>query len=310
MPHRLRGIVALLLVTFVWGTTFPAMKDLSGHFSAVWIVVIRFGFAGMILLPFLRRAGYADVLAGVLLGATLFVCYMLQLCGLALTSSNRNAFIIGLNVLVVPLLGLALGKIPERKIVAAIILAIAGLFSLCWDGGAWSRGDTWALCGAFCFGVYIQLLEAMARRVSNLMALTAIQIITVALCALIWLLVWELPAHPMDWTQLSKDGVEHIVNFLYLAVIGTAAIIAVQTWGQRNSSANEAAVIYAFEPACAALAAYFWLGETMAWRGAMGASLLIAGMIVSQWRSRNKDAALAPRRHSAICSSNSGVTHK
>jgi len=229
---------------------------------------------------------------GALLGALLFVCYMLQLSGLELTSSNRNAFVTGLNVLVVPLLGLAVGKIPERKIVLAIALAIGGLFALCWDGGAWGAGDNLALGGAFCFGAYIKLLEVVSRKSSHLMALTAIQIIVVAVCAAIWLLGWELPQHPLNWAQFSRDGVDDLPNFLYLAVVATASIIALQTWGQRNTSANEAAVIYAFEPACAAIAAFFWLGETMAWRGVFGALLLIAGMIVSQWTPRDKDAVL------------------
>jgi len=293
MPVRLSGIFALLLVTLVWGTTFPAMKDLSIHFSPVWIVVIRFSVAGLLLSPFLLGAKASDFAAGALLGGTLFVCYMLQLSGLTLTSSNRNAFITGLNVLVVPLLGLAMGKIPERKIVIAIALAIGGLFALCWDGGTWGAGDNLALCGAFCFGAYIKLLEVMSRRVSNFMVLTAIQIMVVALCAGIWLFGWELPKHPLNWAQFSSGGADDLLNFLYLAVIATASIIALQTWGQRNATANEAAVIYAFEPACAAIAAYFWLGETMALRGVFGALLLVAGMIVSQWTSRSKEIALA-----------------
>ena len=66
-------------------------------------------------------------------------------------------------------------------------------------------------------------------------------------------------------------------------MFATAGIISLQSWAQRHSSANEAAVIFAFEPACAAIAAYFLLGETMAWRGVLGAGLLIAGMIASQW---------------------------
>src|SRR5437899_3264026 len=156
MSHRFRGILALLVVTLVWGTTFPAMKDLSSHFAAIWIIFIRFALAGLLLSPFLIRAKYADCLAGGLLGATLFICYMFQLEGLALTSSNRNAFITGLNVLVVPLLGLMAGKAPERRIMVAIMLAICGLFALCWDGGAWGKGDTLALAGAVFFGVYVK----------------------------------------------------------------------------------------------------------------------------------------------------------
>jgi drug/metabolite transporter (DMT)-like permease len=294
MPLRFRGIFALLLVTLVWGTTFPAMKDLSAHFSPVWIVVVRFSVAGLLLSPFLLRAKREDFIAGGMLGLILFVCYMFQLTGLTFTSSNRNAFITGLNVLVVPLLGLAMGKIPERKIVIAIVLAIGGLFALCWDGdGSWGVGENLTLGCAFCFGAYIKLLEVSSRKASNLMALTAIQIIVVALCALVTLFAWELPKHPFSREQFSAISTDNLMNFGYLAVVATASIIALQTWGQRYTSANEAAVIYAFEPACAAIAAYFWLGETMALRGIFGALLLIAGMIVSQWTSRDNKVVLA-----------------
>lgn len=288
MPIHFRGILALLVVTLVWGTTFPAMKDLTPHFSAVWIVVVRFGMAGLLLSPFLLRARLRDCALGAALGAVLFICYMMQLEGLALTSSNRNAFVTGLNVLMVPLLGMAAGKLPERRIVIAIVLAIAGLFALCWDGGAWGFGDTLALIGAFFFGVYIKLMEVLTRRAGNLMVLTTAQIIVVALCAACWLVLWELPHHPLDWHAMPLLMRGHAFNFIYLGMFATAGIISLQTWAQRQSSANEAAVIYAFEPACAAIAAYFLLGETMAWRGLLGAALLIAGMIVSQWMPSTK----------------------
>ena len=59
-----------------------------------------------LLLPFLRRAQRVDIVSGLMLGSLLFLCYVFQVEGLARTSSNRNAFICGLNVLIVPLLGL------------------------------------------------------------------------------------------------------------------------------------------------------------------------------------------------------------
>lgn len=283
MPIHFRGVLALLVVTLAWGTTFPAMKELTPHFSAVWIIVVRFAMAGLLLSPFLYRATRRDCAFGAALGAVLFICYMMQLEGLALTSSNRNAFVTGLNVLMVPLLGIATGKLPERRIVIAILLAILGLFALCWDGGAWGFGDSLALIGAFFFGVYIKLMELFTRRAGNLMVLTTMQIIAVAGCAGLWLLGWELPHHPLDWGAMPSLMRAHATNFIYLGMFATAGIISLQTWAQRQSSANEAAVIYAFEPACAAIAAYFLLGETMAWRGLLGAALLISGMIVSQW---------------------------
>jgi drug/metabolite transporter (DMT)-like permease len=295
MSHPLRGIFALLIVTLVWGTTFPAMKALTAGLSPAWIVFSRFALAAVLLSPFLWRASGRDLRSGALLGLLLFFCYVFQVEGLALTSSNRNAFICGLNVLIVPLLGVLAGRPPERRILFALALAIAGLAALCWDGGAWTFGDTLALGAALCFGLYIKMMEVRTRGALRLMTLTAAQIATVALCSVVWLLVTEVRFEPAYWVRTGAALGEGVTSLIYLGVIATAAIISLQTWGQRHSSANEAAVIYAFEPAAAAVFGYFWLGETMTGRGWVGAALLISGMIVSQWNAeRRPEGALVP----------------
>lgn len=302
MNQQLRGICALVIVVLVWGTTFPAMKDLTATFSPVWIILIRFALATLILAPFLWRARRSDLASGVVLGLVLFFCYLFQVEGLALTSSNRNAFITGLNVLVVPLLGVLGGRLPERRIVVALVLALAGLAALCWDGGAWGRGDTLALLGALCFGVYVKVMEIRTRTAVRLLSVTAAQIGTVALCATVWLLAREVPlgmGAAEDgvnyWGYIGSHLVQYWPNFAYLGVVCTAAIISMQAWGQSRTSANEAAVIYAFEPGAAAFFGFFWLGEAMTGRGWLGAALLISGMIVSQWNSEGRPAAsLAP----------------
>jgi drug/metabolite transporter (DMT)-like permease len=303
MNHQLRGILALLVVTIVWGTTFPAMKGLTGYFSPVWIIFVRFALAALLLAPFLWRARRSDLVSGALLGLILFVCFMFQVEGLALTSSNRNAFICGLNVLVVPLLGVAAGRLPERRVLLALVLAVAGLVALCWDSGSWGLGDTLALVCALAFGVYVKLMEVRTRQAARLMTLTAAQIATVALCAALWLLVSDIPRGAVDtsqdyanyWTYIGHGLQLYWWNLAYLGVIATAAIISLQTWGQARSTANEAAVIYSFEPAAAAFFAFFWLGEALTPRAWLGAALLISGMIVSQWNSESRPAgALAP----------------
>lgn len=302
MNQQLRGICALVIVVLVWGTTFPAMKDLTATFSPVWIILVRFALASLILSPFLWRARRADLLSGVVLGMVLFFCYLFQVEGLALTSSNRNAFITGLNVLVVPLLGVLGGRLPERRIVIALVLALAGLAALCWDGGAWGRGDTLALLGACCFGAYVKVMEIRTRRAVRLMSVTAAQIATVAVCAGLWLLAREVPLGlgaaedgANYWRYIGGHLVRYWPNFAYLGVVCTAAIISMQAWGQARTSANEAAVIYAFEPGAAAFFGFFWLGEAMSGRGWLGAALLISGMIVSQWNTEGRPAAaLAP----------------
>jgi drug/metabolite transporter (DMT)-like permease len=304
MPNHARGILALLIVTVVWGTTFPAMKDMTGYLSANWIVLSRFGIASVLLLPFVVRAAWKDLHYGFLAGVLLFFCYLFQVEGLALTTSNRNAFICGLNVLVVPLLGIAMGNWPHRRIVAALVLAMVGLFALCWEGSfAWGRGDTLALLAALCFGAYIKVMEVFSRKAQRLMTLTAAQIMTVAAFAGLWILLREAPRGPLDlphdqpdyWAYIWQGLKLYSANLIYLGVVATAAIISLQTWGQSHATANEAAVIYAFEPGCAAIFAYFWLGETLGWTGLVGAALLISGMIVSQWNTPERPpSSLAP----------------
>ena len=303
MNRQLSGIVALFVVTIVWGTTFPAMKELTANFSPVWIILVRFALAALLLSPFLWRARRSDLQSGAILGFLLFFCFVFQVEGLALTTSNRNAFICGLNVLVVPLIGVIGGRLPERRIVLALVLAVGGLTALCWDGGAWGRGDTLALMGAFAFGVYIKALELRTRQATRLMTLTAAQILTVAVCAAVWLLAREVPRSTIEagqdyanyWNYIGKGLLHYGWNLAYLGVVATAAIISLQSWGQSRASANEAAVMYSFEPAAAAFFGFFWLGEAMTARGWLGAALLISGMIVSQWNSESRPAgALAP----------------
>ena len=303
MTHQFRGILALLLVTLVWGTTFPAMKDLTVYFSPVWIIFVRFAIGAVLLAPFLYRGGRDDLVSGGLLGVLLFFCFLFQVEGLALTSSNRNAFICGLSVLMVPLLGLVGGALPERRIVLALLLALSGLAALCWDGGPWGRGDHYALLSAVAFALYIKMMALRTRRASRLMTLTAAQLATVAGCAAIWLLARDVPRSAIDaahdlanyWTYIAHGLRQHALNLLYLGVVATAAIISLQSWGQARATANEAAVIYSFEPAAAAFFAFFWLSESMTARGWFGGALLIAGMIVSQWNAAPRPAgALAP----------------
>jgi len=285
MPPRLQGIFALLCVTLVWGTTFPAVKQLSAYFPPVSIIFIRFLLAALLLSPFLWRSTRADWVGGGVLGLILFLCYLLQVEGLALTSANRNAFITGLNVLLVPLIGIAAGKLPERRIIAAIALAVMGLFALCWDGGAWSRGDTLAFGGSVLFAAYVYMLDRFSHKSSAPLRLTAVQILTVALCAGLWLAI-DLPRAPAGiaigaggyLAYIGRGLALHADSLVYLGVVATAAIISLQTWGQRRTSANEA---------------YFWIGETMSARAVCGAALLIGGMIVSQWQGRQPAAVPA-----------------
>ncbi|MEO1686060.1 MAG: EamA family transporter, partial [Cyanobacteria bacterium J06631_12] len=76
-----KGTFLLLLVTVIWGTSFPVLKDtLSGVNPAV-LIAVRYGIAGIALLPWLRCIDYRLFRDGALLGSVLFLETMCALTG-------------------------------------------------------------------------------------------------------------------------------------------------------------------------------------------------------------------------------------
>jgi len=246
---------------------------------------------------FLLRAKYADFVAGGLLGVTLFVCYMLQLSGLALISSNRSAFITGLSVLVVPLLGLAMGKMPERKIIVAIAWPLPACLRYA-GGRRLGRGDSLALGAHFvsaatssCWNRY------RARR--RCAGVAAIQIITVALCALIWLHVREPSALPMRGLgAIFRRRRRHYCQFSVSGANRDRRQRCAASLGQRHAGANEAAVMYSFERP-ARNCRLFLVGRNDDWRR-LGGVAAHDGMVVSQWTQQIK-RAFARKKSEKYC---------
>ena len=113
-PQRMhyRYPLILLLVTVVWGMTFPVLKVATGVLSGVEITTLRFCIAALCMLPFVRGISLAVWRDGFWLGALALFSMAAQAYGLQFIASNRSAFLTSLNVLMVPLLGLLLGGRP------------------------------------------------------------------------------------------------------------------------------------------------------------------------------------------------------
>ena len=77
MRSERRGLLALLIVTVVWGTTFPAMKLLSNHLDALQIIWARFAIALAVLLPLWPGMRSNERRWGLALGLLLFIAFWL-----------------------------------------------------------------------------------------------------------------------------------------------------------------------------------------------------------------------------------------
>src|SRR4051812_20145825 len=103
------NLAILLVVTLVWGTTFPLLKTAAGSLSGVEISGIRFALAAVCMAPFMRHVPRRTWMDGALLGALALVSYVSQAFGMQYISSNRSAFLTSLAVLMVAVLGLFWG---------------------------------------------------------------------------------------------------------------------------------------------------------------------------------------------------------
>ncbi|MFZ4479279.1 MAG: DMT family transporter [Rhodoferax sp.] len=279
--HR-QGLAALLLVTLVWGTTFPAMKQLSAQLGALEIILLRFSISSLVLLPLLRGLSWSELRWGAAIGAVLFCAFYLQVAGLALTSSNRNAFVTGLNVLIVPMLAYLLGQRPRWPLLLGSVLALLGLGGLFYEQTPWSRGDTLTLVSAFVYAVYILMFEfsAKARTAPRPERLAVMQ----SLCMLLLSALGFALLEPASWGDLWLRAQDHSAALLYLGLMASAVMVWLQAWGQHRVRAVQAAIVYGLEPVFAALAAVWWIDEVLQGRALIGGALIVAGVVISQVR--------------------------
>ncbi|WP_326537818.1 DMT family transporter [Pseudorhodoferax sp.] len=290
-PHRW-GVAALLAVTVVWGTTFPAMKAMTGDLQAVEIIALRFAVASAVLWPFLRGLKSVELRWGAWMGLLMFLATALQVSGLALTSSNRNAFITGLNVVLVPILASALGQRLGWPVLLGAAMSVLGMSAMFYEAAPWGLGDTLTLCSAFCYAVYVlafeQCSKAMARtgqhcRPERLAAVQSVLMLGLGATA-----VGLRPAEELSTLALRAEA--HAWPLLYLGLVASAGMVWLQAWGQARVRAVEAALMYSLEPVFAAITAVYYIHELMSGRAVLGAAVIVLGVMVSQWTGRARPA--------------------
>ena len=268
-----RGILLLIATTLVWGTTFPVVKETVVSIAPMPLIAVRFLLAALVFVPWLRRLNARLVCDGVLLGVVYLASYITLTIGVETIAAGRAAFMLSLNVILVPLLGLVLGRRLQVMALVAAALAIAGIGIMSWDGGGLSTGDLWVFGGALSYAIYILLLESATLRHPPL-ALSAVQLVFVAGITVIWAapeLMTQLPAIASHWGQL-----------LYLGLVVTATTTITQAVAQQWVSAHETALLYTLEPVFAAFFSFWLLGEQFGERGFLGAGLILIAMMLSQ----------------------------
>ena len=269
----------LLLVTVVWGMTFPVLKVATVLLSGVEITTLRFCIAALCMLPFVRGISFATWRDGFWLGALALVSMAAQAYGLQFIASNRSAFLTSLNVLMVPVLGLLLGGRPSWMIFVAAALACLGIGMMSYDGEAHLWADVATLLAALAYAVYTMGMSARAR-LHKAVQLASAQVWCMAAMGMVWMLLDSGPARVLSLPEVIN--LEVLLGLLFLGALASAATFFLQALAQAHVSAEQAAIIYAMEPVFAALFAWFYLAEVMTPMAQAGALVVIFAVVLSQ----------------------------
>ncbi len=284
VPARWRAESALALVALVWGTTFVVVKQAITGISTVYFLAIRFWLASLFLsliffVP-LRRIGLYEtargVAGGALAGVFLWLGYMLQTFGLKYTTAGKSGFLTGLYIALVPLIGAAVyRRWPQRSELLGIVLAVIGMAILTLPGFNLrnehiNRGDLLTIGCAAAFAFHLLTLGFMSRR-ARYEAVALGQILCAAVLSTVCLLV-EPPA--ATWNR------QIVFALLLTSLFATALAFALQTWGQRYTTATRTAVIFALEPVFALITAVLFGGEALTWPAICGGGVILGGILV------------------------------
>ena len=276
---RYRYTLILLLVTVVWGMTFPVLKVATAQLSGVEVTALRFLIAAACMGPFVRGIPLQTWRDGLILGVLALTSMVAQAYGLQFISANRSAFLTSLNVLMVPLIGLALGVRPGWMVFFAAAVACAGVGLMSFD----VQGDFWAdlatLAAALAYALYTILMSSHAKNHRPAQLATA-QIACMALLGALWMLVDSGAPRVLSLPGLVEAEVWW--GLLFLGAVASAATFFLQAMAQSHVSAPQAAIIYAMEPVFAAAFGWWYISEQMTTMALLGGALVIAAVILSQ----------------------------
>ena len=295
MPRSsLKADLLMVLTAAIWGTTFVAQQlgmDGVGPFTytgarmllGVALIAPLWGwrggpFAGLPVQPSRGLWG-----AGLLLGLVLFCAINLQQVGLLGTSVSNAGFITGLYVVLVPVLLRLGGTHITRQAWIAVALATAGLYFLSVKPGAGiAAGDWLQLGGALLWAVHVLLVGRLTRRHDPL-RLSVLQYLVAGLLSLAVALAQE---------NIAWSGLQQAAGAIaWGGVLSIGVAYTLQAIVQREALASHAAVIYSSEGLFSALGGWLVLNEQIGLRGWSGAALLLAAMLLAQWRFKPTTAA-------------------
>ena len=285
---QIKGALMLLGASFFWGTTFVAQMTGMEGIGPLSYAAARY-FIGFLFLTAVliftkksrakeRRVGKISrgFLAGLISGVFLFLASSMQQISMLYTTAGKAAFITCLYIMFVPLAAVFLGKKILRENWIGAILALTGLYFLAINEAiSINKGDVILFYSAFLWTAQILVIDKFANKV-DILELSTAQIFLTAILSFISMLIFETPT--------LETITNAAIPIIYGGLMSSGVAFTLQIYGQKYAEPSAAAILMSFESIFGAVSSWLILGEVMTGREIFGCVLMIAGIIVTQWR--------------------------
>lgn len=295
---KLHSNLMLLLTAFIWGVSFVAQSVGMEYVGPFTFNSVRNFIGAFVLLLFIplidktnRTSASTDpasdpaanvsssdrrtlIIGGILCGICLAVASSFQQIGIAYTSVGKAGFITAMYIVIVPILGLFLGKKVRALAWISVGLSVVGLYLLCMTGSiALNKGDLLELICAFCFSFHIMIVDYLSPKVDGV-RMSCIQFFICGIICGIPALLTESPNLHSILTAWQP--------ILYAGALSCAIGYTLQIVAQKNTDPVIASLLMSLESAFSLLAGWIILHQYLSPKELCGCLLMFAAIMLSQ----------------------------
>lgn len=295
--QELRNSFLLIITALVWGVAFVAQRQGGAEAGPYTFNCIRSFLGGFVLLPVIpfldrytgnkKRETEQDkrklIIGGALCGTVLFVASTFQQMGMYYgTTAGKAGFLTACYILLVPVLGIFLGKKCCWNVWVSILVAVIGLYFLCLTSGlSFQFSDGLVLLCAVCFSVHIMVVDHFSPLVDGV-RMACIQFFICGLWGLIPMIGVDLRQAGIDTWLYSLGSIDAWIPILYAGIMSCGVGYTLQIVGQNGINPAIASLLMSLESVFSVLAGMLILHETMTGREVMGCVLVFASVVFAQ----------------------------
>ena len=284
---RMKNNILLVLTALIWGCAFVAQSVGMDYVGPFTFNMARFLIGAIVLLPVIwfmdrqRKTGAEKgagqktlIIGGICCGIALAVASTLQQWGILFTTVGKAGFITAMYIVIVPLLGIFIGKKVRPLIIGCVAIAVVGFYFLCMtESLRLGLGDFLVLLCAIAFSIHILVIDHFSPKVDGV-KMSAIQFLTAAIISAVPTLLWEQPV----FTEILQAW----QPVLYAGVMSCGVAYTLQIIAQKNADPTVASLLLSLESVFSVLAGWVLLGQGLSLKELFGCVLIFCAIILAQ----------------------------